>query len=275
MWIYVWDAEIKWIYLWDTLLKEVYLWDTKIRPMGLKPWIYHNAKLWLISISTDNETRLTIFDKNLGANRVYDWGTLTNENVGYYYQFGNCFWFPFDPWFTLPQTTNQNFTLSGFSSSNYFYLTAPFHTNKFYNYSLDYWGEQTNTYIARRWPCMEWYHIPSKSDLDSLIALWTALWFTTWEWCKDYLLMPLCWKRTWSSTADTWTYGYYRSSTYSGVVWGGTAGNNMVNRGYWLLIDTTAISVTDWDSSIIWKCIRPFKNEAVVPDSDREALYTI
>ena len=273
MGIFLGDTAPAKIFVWPNEVASVWAWDIKVWPMWLRPGIYHNAKLWLISISTDLETWLTIFDKNLGANRVYDNWTLTNENVGYYYQFWNCFGFPFDPGFTLSQSTNTNFTIDWFSPTNYLYLAAPIHTNKFYSNSLNYWGEQTNTAEARRGPCMEGFHIPSRTELQNLISLWTAFWFTTWERCKNYLLMPLCWKRTGSSTADTWTYGYYRSSTYSGVVGGGTAGNNMVNRGYWLLIDTTAISVTNWDSSAIGKCIRPFKNEAVIPDDTWEALY--
>lgn len=58
-------------------------------------WIYHNSTLWLISISSDWNNWITIADKNLWATTVYNsWDTLTDANCGYFYQWGNNYWFP-------------------------------------------------------------------------------------------------------------------------------------------------------------------------------------
>ena len=66
-------------------------------------WVYHNQIDWLISISDDGETRLTISDKNLGADTVYsNWDTLSQSNCWNYYQRWNNYWFPF----TWPTTTS-------------------------------------------------------------------------------------------------------------------------------------------------------------------------
>jgi hypothetical protein len=59
-------------------------------------WIYHNATLWLISISNDWNNWITIADKNLWATSVYnDWATLTQANCWNHYQRWNNYWFAF------------------------------------------------------------------------------------------------------------------------------------------------------------------------------------
>ena len=58
-------------------------------------WIFHNPANWLISISWDWTTWITISDKNLWATAVYnDWATLSQANCWNYYQRWNNYWFP-------------------------------------------------------------------------------------------------------------------------------------------------------------------------------------
>ena len=57
-------------------------------------WVFRNSSLWLISVSWDWTTWYTIQDKNLGATTVYNqWDTLSDANCGYFYQWGNNYWF--------------------------------------------------------------------------------------------------------------------------------------------------------------------------------------
>lgn len=66
--------------------------------------IYHNSTQWLISISWDWTNRITISDKNLWATSVYNsWDTLSANNCGWFYQWGNDYMFPF----TWPVTTSS------------------------------------------------------------------------------------------------------------------------------------------------------------------------
>ena len=59
-------------------------------------WIFHNATLWLISVSWDGTNWITIQDKNLWAATVYNsWDTLSESNCGWYFQWGNNYMFPF------------------------------------------------------------------------------------------------------------------------------------------------------------------------------------
>ena len=58
-------------------------------------WIYHNAAEWLISISSDWTTWITIQDKNLWATTVYNyWDTLSVANTGNTFQWWNNYPFP-------------------------------------------------------------------------------------------------------------------------------------------------------------------------------------
>ena len=58
-------------------------------------WIFWSSTYWLISLSSDWNTRITIADKNLWATTVYNsWDTLSEANCGKYYQWWNNYWFP-------------------------------------------------------------------------------------------------------------------------------------------------------------------------------------
>lgn len=69
---------------------------TKLYWTSIESWgIFHNATDWLISISSDGTTRYTIMDKNLWATTVYNyWDTLTLNNTGNVFQWGNNYAFP-------------------------------------------------------------------------------------------------------------------------------------------------------------------------------------
>lgn len=58
-------------------------------------WVFHNATLWLISISSDWINWVTVADKNLWATVVYNnWDTLSDSNCWWVFQWGNCYMFP-------------------------------------------------------------------------------------------------------------------------------------------------------------------------------------
>ena len=57
--------------------------------------IFRSSSLWLISMSWDWITWITIADKNLWATQVWnDWDTLSEANCGKLYQWWNNYWFP-------------------------------------------------------------------------------------------------------------------------------------------------------------------------------------
>lgn len=221
-------------------------------------WIYHNATLWVISLSSDGENWITIADKNLGATTVYNNGdTLSEANSGKYYQWGNNYWFPFT-WSVTTSSTQVN-------ASNYwpwnYYSSSTFITTNWWdssrNTNLRWWV--TWTYEAMQWPCDEWFHVPSLSELTTIYNIWITLWCwnsSSGNWLKTYLKMPIWWVRSWTSVTNKWELWRYWTSYvpswdyYARVrdIWLYT---NNINYSY---------SISDWNQ------IRPFKNGAVIPD---------
>ena len=119
-------------------------------------------------------------------------------------------------------------------------------------------------YSAMRWPCDEWYHVPNETELTALITALTTLWLTLVDTtAQTYLLMPLAWMRARNdgSVSAQWTEWYYRSCDSASL-----------NRAKRLQIDSYDIAV-GWTPISIWASIRPFKDEAVIPDSWRTTLY--
>lgn len=96
-------------------------WTTLYDWSSTVPWagIFHNSSLWLISISADWTNWTTIQDKNLGATIVYNDGdVLSAYNCGFYYQWGNGFWFSFD---STTRTSSTKVDASGYWPDNYYY----------------------------------------------------------------------------------------------------------------------------------------------------------
>lgn len=176
------------------------------------PWIYHNASLWLISLSSDGSTRITIADKNLWATST---DTSSSSSYGSYYCWGGAS--PFD---ALPTNADE-----------------------------DDWT--TTQRIATAW-----YHIPTKSEMESISTLLTSiLWSSAVANYKTYLLMPMNWQRQYSNgnVALAWQYWYYRTSTYS------TSAN-----AYFLRIESTYNDF--WNNSKqFWFAVRLFKNVVSQP----------
>ena len=73
-------------------------WTTLYDGSSVATWagVFHNATLWLISVSWDGTTWYTIMDKNLWATTVYNsWDTLSESNCGWHFQRWNNYMFPF------------------------------------------------------------------------------------------------------------------------------------------------------------------------------------
>lgn len=113
-------------------------------------WIFQNATLWLVSVSDDWENWITIADKNVGATVVYNnWDTLSQDNCGYYFQWGNNYWFPFTG--TIANTSLEFVDVTGVAPSTYssdtfvrqngweFALTPGGYSTRGY----DLWGAET------------------------------------------------------------------------------------------------------------------------------------
>lgn len=238
------------------------LYQNNIQPVW--PGIYHNATLWLISVSTDWTERVTLMDKNLGATTVYnDWDTLSEANCWKYYQRWNCYGFPWS-WDVNITETKQNvewyWPWNYYSSDIFVHWTINTSWMDWINTNLWWWN--TWTYEAMQWPCPEWFHVPRiDTYLDLYIKLWT-LWLSTENWIdiKTYLKMPYAWYRLNNATPQKWREWAYYTCIH---------GTHAYDLYSWKSIDfsdTYFYVESDWMDSN-WLPIRAFKNTPSVPNS--------
>jgi len=257
-------------------IKKVYLGSTQVRPAVpiTTAWIYHNADLWLISLSSDWTTRTTIADKNLWASQVYDWtSNVTQANGGNYFQRWNNYKFNWYDWANPTTSTLQITNASTYWPWNY-YSDSVFRTITYSPYdwaspkndNLRWWT--TGTAAAMKWPCPDGFHIPSSTELTNLINIWISLWAWTASngtWMINYLKFPATWYRaynSWSVTGNANTKLFrVRSSSVSGTNW------------MYLVWATNVATVYSNGYRSMGYVIRPFKNEAVQPDSDWTVIY--
>lgn len=260
MWLFVWNTTPSKIFKWNTPVKSVWVWTTKVRPNN---GIFHNTTLWLISISSDWNNWITIADKNLGATQVYnDWDVLSESNCWYYYQWWNNYGFPFT-WSVTTSSTQIDTT--GYWPWNYYNSSIFIIENADWSSTRNsnLWGWETWTTSAMQWPCPEQFHIPLKSELETLINIIKyELQIYSGTAAKIYLKMPLGWCRNfWTSEPSSQNaYWHYWTTTDYGV------------GAYIVQTEPTTFNIT-WQYKGIGYSIRPFKNTPVIPDDTRTKLF--
>lgn len=122
------------------------LYGTSIEAGG----IFWAVDLWLISISSDGQTWITIADKNLWATTVWNnWETLSQANCGNYYQWGNNYWFPFT-WTVTTSSTRVDASVywpwNYYSSSIFITVSsAPYNRDASNNNNLRWWETWVRT----------------------------------------------------------------------------------------------------------------------------------
>mgnify|MGYP003307556149 CR=1 FL=1 len=230
-------------------------------------WIYHNAELWLISLSSNWTDWLTIADKNLGATTVYnDWDTLSEANCGKYYQWGNNYGFP-RTWTVTTSSTKVN--ASSYWPWNYYssntFITGYNDWSSTNNANLRWWVTWTNE--AMQWPCASWYHIPKNTERQSAYDIWVSLWIfssSSGDAVKTYLKMPFAGGRSRlsSSVGSQGTFAnYWSSNAYS------------TDYAYCLVAYSSTFYPQNSSTRASGYSIRPFKNEPVRPTVARTVIY--
>ena len=230
-------------------------------------WIYHNATLWLISISSNWTSRLTIADKNLWATST----DITSQNSRWnLYQWWNNYWFA-NSWtlsYTTSQTNAQNYWPTNYYSWSTIYKAWAPATWWDSSNNANLWWQTTNTLVARRWPCPEWFHVASDSERANLITYWINIWAwsaSNWSNAKDFLLIPFNNNyRHCQSSQNT------QANTDRCIFWSSTNWESWKAAVCWIWVPWLT-RFQDYTSN--WYYIRPFKNVAVIPDSSWDLLY--
>lgn len=238
--------------------------------------VFHNPTLGLISLTSDHVNWITIADKNLWATVVYNHGDTKDEtNCGKFYQWGNNYWFPF---VGTSNTSQTPVDASAYGPWNYYsdslFIAKPTSWTPFQvwdssdNHNL-WWGD-TWTLAAMQWPCPNWFHVPTSTELNSLLSIRNTVWFYSFE---QTLKMPMAWLLDqWAPwTTTTWYYTSCNAVTYYDAIY-------YVND--YACVSLQFAEASAWVSSgrnspdrARWLSLRPFANTPTIPDSGRIALY--
>ena len=134
-------------------------------------WIFYSATLWLISISSDWISWITVADKNLWATVVWNsWDALTESNCWKFYQWWNNYWFPYT-WATTTSSTLVD--ASNYWPWNYYYSSTFVTTS----WSVFNWDSSNNDNL---WWRTTW--VVQLNNAITNIAVSDAAYSSSWDW---------------------------------------------------------------------------------------------
>ena len=194
-------------------------------------WIYHNATEWLISISSDWTTWITIQDKNLWATTVYNyWDTLSVANTGNTFQWWNNYSFP-------STSSSDSITTSTTQVDTTWYWPWNYYSSStFIKISWD-WSNPANDNL--RWWVSQWTstkstevkniyigdgriykgeYIEYKMNADSNGNLYVPVWWFNISWSINNTYDWYVSVDGWSATNYSWTWSSWWSITLSWYV---------------------------------------------------------
>ena len=136
-------------------------------------WIFWSSTDWLISLSSDWTTWITIADKNLWATTVWNsWNTLSEANCWKYYQRWNNYWFPFT-WSVTTSSTQVD--ASSYWPWNYYssstFITWSDDRSSVHNNNLWWWVTWIQTVS---WNLVLWDKLYKIVTSATAPASWTA-----------------------------------------------------------------------------------------------------
>lgn len=214
-------------------------------------WIFWSNTDWLISLSSDWQTWITISDKNLWATTVYnDWDTLSEANCGWYFQRWNNHMFPFT-WSVTTSSTKVD--ASTYWPWNY-YDSSTFITVS----SSPYRWDTTDNWNLRWW-VTQW----TSEKATEIKAVY--LWETKVRPPKNYRVFTISWEEK-SDMSSWWTYlddaawltagdGAFDDFFWYSAVLLNTSGVETaeMKQSWWVFTGamTTLGNITSWDNVMI------------------------
>ena len=261
----------------DTPVEPTLSW-TKLYWTNIESWwIFWNSSDWIISLSSDGTTWITISDKNLWATTVWNsWDTLSETNCGKYYQRWNNYWFAWT-WATTKSSTKVNtigyWPWNYYSSSTFITgVSSSYDWSSIQNDNLRWWvswpfkiNELKNAYIGEA--PYEWNELCfTANTADStvkLLKVWspTAVTLETstngrnWSTYTfgDTITLSNVWDKVYwrnTSTTDTgfstsWV-DYYRFAMTWSIAWSWDI-NYLLNKN-----STTSVSIQCYRAMFYW-----------------------
>ena len=244
--------------------------------------VYHNTTLWIISISSDWNTWITIADKNEWATTVYNnWDTLSEANCWKYYQRWNNYWFAWT-WSITTSSSQVNastyWPLNYYNSSTFIYRSSsPYWWDSSWNNNLRWWTSQWTSTINKEvkniyvWVDEELPYLCftsgysnsqvtlSKNWSPTAVTLETStdceIWspYTIWSTITLTSGNKVYFRNT--SETDTWfstsTTNYYRF-TMSGIIYASWDVNFLLNKNSTATVSTYCFcNLFNWCGAMI------------------------
>ena len=245
-----------------------------------------------ISDPENSKKWITIHDRNLWATNTWAWTNAPNTSYWYYYQWGNNYGFP---------TTGDIEKVLLYSETNIdassFWSNNPYSSDTFIKLGYDWshtWNDNlwwwiwdngnnwrwypVNNAADRKWPCPEWYHIPSIWEWSKLLEFWAYEY--TWAWNEVTLITSdSLSKIATNNTASTNFYkklniplagqrDYDSSNTNDynkwGLMWSSSPENSSTSafRMFW---EKDKVSTNNRNSRAWWSSVRCFLNSYRLP----------
>lgn len=227
-----------------------YYLSSQIPTPTYNPWIYENTSEWLITMSYDGINWITLANKDLWAINPWD--------RGYLYQRWNSHENPYataTDTIVWPVDTTWYWPWNYYESSHF--VTSSGDWSSPSNNNL--WWDVTDTRMARRWPCDNWFHVPTWWEYNFLMECLNNLWLTPLPTMMNMLYF-VAWK--YLNINGVSTSPWYNRRWY-----------------YWTSNPSTVLELlVGWPRLISRDNgratpIRPFKDVYVLPDNTRTVLY--
>ena len=287
----LWDLDYQlpvgmmiWVH-WGAYITSQYTKETYVTVSTRESWtsyettIIHDWTNGTMKLSRASDwLTVTIKDRNLWADDYYYYGDESNpRNQWYIYQWWNNH--PFPSIWDLPKTSSTKPSIAWVWPSEYnsdTYIVCWQYDNFWWeDDSLNLWWDVTDTLNARRWPCSEWWHIPTTNELNKIRNdWWTLTWLVqsdNWNVFMSHFKIPCASYYKYEDWTLSPTYNKqwaFRSSTID---------NNY--RAKAMMLWSWSKDWRSWsfwvDNRYLWDAcnIRPFKNVPVAPDNSWTVVY--
>ena len=134
-------------------------------------------------------TKISMMDRNLGASSN---DITKSDSYWFYYKWWNNYGFSTNHTNKYGSTAvlvndiswyGPNSVSWYFMNHDWIYIpNGPQRANWYSSYNYDLWWDSVNTEISRRWPCKEWYHIPSYTEAYIVVSLLNNDFMNTSSW---------------------------------------------------------------------------------------------
>lgn len=217
---------------------------TKLYWTSIESWgIFRSSTDWLISMSSDWQTWITIADKNLWATQVRNsWDTVSAANCWWYFQRWNNYMFPFT-WSVTTSSTQvdaSNYWPWNYYSSDTF-ITSNWAWDSTDNANLRWWVSQRtyNLWLEisatdTKYSAWDWILIDSNNDISI-----DTTWATSWQ----VLSVDAQWNPVWTTPSG--------GAQYTAWEWISIDWNNEISIDMTWATNGQVLS-TDWNGNIVW-----------------------